>query len=262
MGIARWGGALRTSQKARQELSNWLPVLTRVATGRPVEELRLRRGGTLAAPRTADLWNHFNAIWLMGCYTSDKPLSSGGVVIDVGANVGIFSLLAAPAADLVLSFEPLPEAFDCLSRNVASVQAGNVICVNRAVAGNEGQALLCANAALTAGRLLSTDGAERNAVSIHQVETVTLAGIFEEWSVDRCAFLKLDCEGAEFAIFDSTPSALFQRIDRIALEVHEKIAGRSAQQILDRLNRENFSIRSRHLGPGFLLVAATRRTLG
>jgi FkbM family methyltransferase len=258
MCIARWAAGLRTSQNARQELSNWFPVLTRVATGRPVQELRLRRGGTLAAPRSADLWNHFNGIWLMGCYTADEPLSKGGVVIDIGANVGIFSLLAAPVADLVLALEPLREAFECLSRNVASVQADNVVCVNRAVAGKEGQALLRANASLTAGRLLSADLDERSAGSAQQVETVTLAGIFDEWSIASCAFLKLDCEGAEFEIFDSTPSEVFQRVHRVALEVHEEIAGRRVHEILDRLACEGFSTRSRPVGPGFALVSATR----
>jgi FkbM family methyltransferase len=229
--------------------------MMRVAVRQPVEDLRLRSGSTLSAPPSADLWNHFNDIWLRGCYTSAHPLPHGGDVIDIGANVGIFSLLASPAADRVIAFEPLPQAFHRLQRNVAST-TGNVICVQQAVAGQRGKALLRPSPSLTAGRLAPYPGPDRAVGPVHEVDTVTLTDIFDRWSVDVCAFLKMDCEGAEFDIFATTPSPVFQRIRRLSLEVHEEISGRSAQEILDRLGREGFSTHVRSVGPGCLIVSA------
>lgn len=261
MRINRLISALRAAGGARREVSNWVPVLLRVATRQPVTDLRLRSGSTLTAPPSADLWNHFNDIWLRSCYTSRHPLPNGGDVIDIGANVGIFSLLAAPTADRVIAFEPLRQAFRQLQANAAST-TGNVICVQRAVAGERGKASLRPSPSLTAGRLASAQGADPGFGPLHEVETLTLMDVFNEWSVDVCAFLKMDCEGSEFEIFDTTPSPVFQRINRLSLEVHEEISGRSVEEILGRLTREGFSTHVRPVGPGYLIVSAARATAG
>jgi hypothetical protein len=50
------------------------------------------------------------------------------------------------------------------------------------------------------------------------VQAVTLADLLTP--IDRCALLKLDCEGAEFEILEALPSALASRIDQIAMEYH------------------------------------------
>ena len=102
----------RTFKQLRCAVSNWPVTAGRIAAGRPITQLRVRGGSTISAPPSGDLWNHFNAIWLKECYTQGRELPPEGTVIDIGANVGIFTLLASRRADRVICLEPLPEAYE------------------------------------------------------------------------------------------------------------------------------------------------------
>lgn len=55
-------------------------------------------------------------------FISDLTLNPGSVIIDAGANIGLFSLLALKHCKydaLIYSFEPIPSSFECLKRNLA-----------------------------------------------------------------------------------------------------------------------------------------------
>lgn len=72
-------------------------------------------------------------------------LAAGDVFVDVGANAGHFSLLAAPivgGSGEVWALEPDPLAFHALDRNVAAGGHRNVRCLNVAVAAREGTVTL------------------------------------------------------------------------------------------------------------------------
>jgi hypothetical protein len=53
------------------------------------------------------------------------------------------------------------------------------------------------------------------------VQGTTLSSIFETNGIAACDLLKMDIEGAEFAVLYSTPPELFTRIKRIYLECHK-----------------------------------------
>lgn len=48
------------------------------------------------------------------------------VVIDIGAHIGTYSILMANRANKVYSFEPNPESFELLKRNVKNINANNI----------------------------------------------------------------------------------------------------------------------------------------
>lgn len=62
-------------------------------------------------------------IFYLNTYLSDfLTLSPGAVILDVGANIGIFTLFALKACQgdaLIHSFEPIPATFECLANNLA-----------------------------------------------------------------------------------------------------------------------------------------------
>jgi tRNA1(Val) A37 N6-methylase TrmN6 len=65
-----------------------------------------------------------------------NPLAKG-VVIDVGAYIGTYTIRAMRTADLVIAIEPLPPNFKTLQKNVelnSHLQRGEVVLVNKAVA--------------------------------------------------------------------------------------------------------------------------------
>ena len=139
------------------------------------------------------------------------------LVIDVGANIGTFSVAAARAATggWVLAYEPEPENFGLLRRNLDRNRCRNVTATRAAVADATGTRTLRVNADSSGGHALRTDGEPGLTVP-----AVSLKAIFDEFRVERCDYLKLDCEGAEYEILYALPPDYFRRVRRIGLEYH------------------------------------------
>lgn len=134
---------------------------------------------------------------------------AGGTVIDLGANIGAFSVLAAKlGATAVHAYEPHPTNRDCLEHNLAlNHVAGQVAVHPQAVGDKPGTVHLAGD-----GPGAHLDGAGQ------PVEMVTLNDILEP--IDDVSFLKLDVEGAEYQIIDAVNSALLRRVRMIAGEFH------------------------------------------
>jgi len=110
-----------------------------------------------------------------------------------------------------------------LGENLATNRVTNVTAVHQAVMGEPGELILTWAAHATAGSIVGLSDAARAAREAHgwtseTVQCVTLDQIFETHAIDRCSWLKLDCEGAEWGIAAST--GMLERVDRIAMELH------------------------------------------
>lgn len=131
-----------------------------------------------------------------------KNLKPGHKVLDIGANIGIFTLIMARLvkdSGQVISFEPGPMSFSLLQRNVLINNYKNVTLVNSAVADREGDStlLICRTGETdnrlqeTSGNIDSTD--ERDAIPIHLVSIDSYLN--NRFPID---FIKLDVQGSEF----------------------------------------------------------------
>lgn len=173
----------------------------------------------------------------------DFALRETDTVIDVGANIGAFSVYAAKlvARGRVIAFEPASDNFELLSRNAALNGLANLTPVRAAVAGKTGTLTLFRASgsgahSTTAGRLAVTTGTET-------VEALSLADVFQRYGIERCNLLKLNCEGAEFEILYGAPDAILERIDRIAMEYHATQNKRQrADELIAHLRRYGFEV--------------------
>jgi FkbM family methyltransferase len=90
-----------------------------------------------------------------------------GVFIDIGANVGTYSVGLSELFRRVIAFEPHPVAFKLLEANVALNDITNVSCVNMAVSDKSGQANLhVPRNLLTGGATLNHDLINRREKSL------------------------------------------------------------------------------------------------
>ena len=134
-------------------------------------------------------------------------LRPGDVVIDVGANIGLYSLLAATRAPggKVIALEPHPVAAGRLRDNVALNDLHNID-VRAAAAGAEGGvARLTAN--LDTTNHIVADGAEMDSIS---VPVVTLDEVAAQG--EPVALVKLDAEGFESAVLAGARRLLRERV--------------------------------------------------
>lgn len=169
----------------------------------------------------------------------------GGTIVDIGAHIGCFTIYAASqlACDRVIAIEPDAGNFRWLQKNAALNPERSIVTVEAAIGPTNGPATFF-NAAdskfSTGGTLIAGRGEQRGYLT-RTVPCMTLEAAFRDYGVSRCALLKLDCEGAEYDILDMTPDSVFDRVDQIAMELHE-IAGRPAAGVLDRLHDLGFAV--------------------
>jgi FkbM family methyltransferase len=166
-----------------------------------------------------------------------------GDVIDIGANIGAFTLLSAgsPKTKRVLAFEPMLDTFHRLEANVSrSAGRERVICVQSAVAGMSGFV-----------RIIPGENSQSNSTSevielpdntTTAVPAISLASIFDAYDVQECALLKVDCEGAEYGIFEGLPPPYFKRIRAIRMEVHRRGDGRCPEELCRLIEKQGFLI--------------------
>ena len=165
----------------------------------------------------------------------------GADVVDVGANIGVFTVYALTecGARRVLAFEPHPENYALLVRNVEeNGLADRVTCVNAAVAATTGTGMLNVAANNSGGHSLTA----KPTSTVIDVELVPLADALEEHEFGRIDYLKLDCEGAEYEIVESASPEVLERIERISMEYHPS-AGHRLEDLLDRLVQHGFFVR-------------------
>ncbi len=177
-------------------------------------------------------------------------------VIDIGGNIGTFSLLASACAarGRVFSFEPEAENYALLVRNMAANGRTNVLVKRAAVSGGRGTVRLFTADQGGFHSVLADRAADSH--RFEEVESLGLKDIFDEYRIEHCHFLKLDCEGAEYDILYALPAEYYRRIDRIAMEYHgvEDPAARRAQSdgLITHLERSGFRIESYcEFGPPF-----------
>jgi FkbM family methyltransferase len=175
-----------------------------------------------------DCFYMFYEIW--GKKDYDIPginLTKGMTVVDIGANQGFFSLYAASKGATVYAFEPCIENFEVLKWNVETNGLCDAVKIfNVAVTGKQGDVQLFvgldANGQVLSGNP-STGSANRTGenVQARSVESVTLDSLLHDFRIQRCDFIKMDCEGAEYDILRNASRESFGKIEAISMECHD-----------------------------------------
>ncbi len=135
-----------------------------------------------------------------------RVIKEGDVVVDLGANIGYFSLLAAKLVGpkgRVFSFEPEPKNYSYLIKNTELNSYNNVFAFPKAVSDKNGTTQLYICDYDTGHHTINQykgieaygRGRETKEQSV-EIETVTLDS-FLEGKTDRVDVIKMDVEGAE-----------------------------------------------------------------
>jgi FkbM family methyltransferase len=135
-------------------------------------------------------------------------LRPGATFVDVGANVGYFSLLAATRvgpSGRVIAFEPRPDNVALLRRAVEENGFGQVEIHACAVAASEQEISFCASGSVqSSGRLMQAGEAGRELVPT--VRAVALDTVLAD--APRVDVIKMDIEGAEPLALDGMRAVL------------------------------------------------------
>lgn len=179
---------------------------------RPLE-LRLERKGDFTA---------FYEIFIEGAYDGLlERIHEGDVVLDAGANVGLFSLLASEKVGpqgLVIAVEPNPANFESLSHHVKVNGCSNVRIYQRAIGDQSGKEVTMAGVGVRA-KVVRWESSVLKSGDEYTVKTVTVEELLRQEGV-RSDILKMDIEGAERVALGHLGPAL-QSLRSVAIEVHD-----------------------------------------
>jgi FkbM family methyltransferase len=156
-----------------------------------------------------------------------EHLTAGATFIDVGANIGYYSLKAAPlvgAAGHVIAIEPNPEVLQELRVNLAASGAKVVAVAPVACSDVEGELeLYVAPGANTGETSLSKANASQLGPVTHtyKVRARPLDDIVRESGVARVDAIKIDVEGAEYLVLKGAQRTLDLFHPMLLVEVTE-----------------------------------------
>jgi len=171
-------------------------------------------------------------------------LGPAPLILDVGANVGVASLVLAqiPGAT-VIAFEPVPANATRLRENLARNGAGNVEVVVKAMTARDGTAPFRAVPDESVGGRV-WDGADGEG-GLVTVATVSLRTALAPYADREVALIKIDCEGGEYDIVEQLDAELAERIRALTFEVHDRDAARNVRTLSGRLRALGYRLTSR-----------------
>ena len=175
-------------------------------------------------------------------------------ILDVGANIGLFSFYAYPFAKTIYSLEPSKMHFEALTSMVEYNKLTNVQPLNLALAPQNGKATFYHHQNVTMFSLRP----EVNMLpsQAEEVTTMDMETLCNTYDIPQIDFMKLDVEGSEHDIISSESfEKMASRIKTMVLELHTW-NGVSFQQTLNTLRDYGFALQQ--IPSEATIFAATR----
>ena len=168
-------------------------------------------------------------------YENFIDVEEGDVVVDVGFNFGVFSLGALnKGASKIYGFEPNKNIYEKLklypSRDKVEI-------FNHAVSNKYGK-IQFNEGHNTLGSSITFNNIDTKLS--YDVEVIDLYDFLIKKNITKIDFLKVDCEGEEYNIFNSIPDEFLSNIKKIHVEYHNNLNG-EVKQLIDKLEKNDFN---------------------
>ena len=166
----------------------------------------------------------------------DNFFVEDGVVLDVGANIGAFTLNVLLRAKnngvpvTIFAIEPEPHNVKLLQQNLAQnswlIEGSDVTIVTTAISDKRGTSHIGDD---HGGSRLSSRGS--------LVDTITLDAFMDIYDIDKVSFAKFDIEGSEVPVLLSVSDATLDKMLRTAIEFDEQNGLDRFAELVNRFGR-------------------------
>lgn len=139
-------------------------------------------------------------------------IKKGDVVVDIGANIGYFTLLFSNLVGdtgRVFAFEPSQDVFDILQKNIKLNNCENVELINKAVSDKTGKIDLYVSSGGSSDNRVYDSNDNRSKISIH---AISLDDFFEHYH-GNINYIKTDTQGAEYQVIKGMSNLLKKKND-------------------------------------------------
>lgn len=192
---------------------------------RGILRYKLRNSITVLSRPFAIDGSALNDVWLDDSYDPNRfgvpfDWSQCRTIVDIGGNIGTFSLFAAHHAPhaTIFAAEPEPENATMFRRNMAINHFDERVTLTEAGIGKKNEIVTFHVTHKNSGGHSMFKHTE-NSHPI-EVQIVSLRSFFETHAILSCDYLKLDCEGGEYEGLYSLTDSQLASIRFIAIEYH------------------------------------------
>lgn len=228
-----------------------IPVVGKIRVDLPNGKQIVLRSDGRDSIASALFWNGLAGFEPEVLFLFTRLLQGVHTVLDVGAHTGIYGLIAA-ATDpgiQVYAFEPDPEIFEYLKRNVQENEATNLIAERMAMADRCGElTLYVPNAACLASGASTLQGF-RASTRGRQVQATTVDEYVRSKNITRVDLMKIDTEATEHLVLQGAGATLDRDHPVVICEVLHGLTEKFLHSIFDPRPYLFFHITSEGLTP-------------
>ncbi len=161
-------------------------------------------------------------------------LKKGDVVVDAGANVGIFTINAAKSVGpegKVIAIEPEKKNMMLLKRNAKLNNCHNIIFIQKALSDNKGNSTLTLGESAT-NTLFPENLGDSVIKNTESVKTDTLQNIISNLDLHCVNFIKMDIEGAEIVAIKGGLSLIKRTKPVLSMAAYHHVDGKTTYKEL------------------------------
>jgi len=169
--------------------------------------------------------------------------SEGTNVIDVGRNIGVTTAAIAKKVGKrgrVYSFEPVPEYFDILKKNLSANKLENAEAFQLAVSDRVGRIDFYQKGGSSG--IIVEKGAKK-----FKANTTTIDRFLNDQKIERIDLINMDCEGSELLVLKGAKESLQKNKVKIFCEIHHnslRHLGQSVQRVVQYLQKLGYEVHS------------------
>lgn len=141
------------------------------------------------------------------------------IIVDCGANIGLSTLYFRRQfpGSIIISIEPELANFNMLIKN--SKKYDNIDCLHAALWSKNGKVNVIDIGEGVASFITKEPGDQGNI--IEQISSLTIGEVILRFGVSTIDLIKMDIEGTEYELFNYKPEEWTDRINMLAVELHE-----------------------------------------
>ena len=161
--------------------------------------------------------------------TYPPPSERVDTCVDIGSNVGAFSIPMSNYCEKIISIEPFKENYDYMVSKIEHYGIDNIIPINKAISPKSGEMveMRVSSEESTSGDITCSKLDGEGYTSLGSVETISLNDIINEHG--EIDYMKVDCEGCEWDLLYNKD---LSKIKMIVIEIHSGFIGKDKRDKL------------------------------
>jgi FkbM family methyltransferase len=228
--------------RCARHFSNWEAFLKHYVAPRHLSEpfvARGRRKFSITHWEASDV----QTTWAVFCARNYRLPKGCDVVLDLGANIGVFSTYAVKVAGAkrLIALEPVSSTFAKLRHNLAANGMESMVtAVQKGIAGEVGTRSIFLGVSSPHSSLYYRGNPTFETGTNEDVSLTTLDQLFADFALDRVDVCKMDCEGGEVEALLAASDDVLRRIKCLTMEYHFPGNLSDKRTFFGRLERAGF----------------------